>query len=179
MVSARSRPRGDGRRAAERCGARDVIRERRPDLGVARRAVGESRRAAQDTPVARATRRAAALPATARRSPMAVEPAVPDRVPSLAHAAQHAADPGDQQVLGRRAPRAAQRSANRLRRAAARHIADLHRSRGFRRSGASGRAGAPVRHRARGENGRGVRGAGTRALGAPRLDRRRHVHGDR
>ena len=69
---------------------------------------------------------------------VALGPAVPDRMPALAHAAQHAADPRDQQIFGRSAARAARRDRARLRRSAARHPADLHRPRGLRRRGGGG-----------------------------------------
>ena len=48
VVSRGRRPRGHARRPPAGRRARDVVRQRRPDLGVVRRAVGESRCAGQD-----------------------------------------------------------------------------------------------------------------------------------
>ena len=90
-------------------GARDFVRERRPDLGVARRAVGESRRAAQDP--------AGGWGARMRRCSSACGPirtsgagaCVPARVPAVAHAPQH--DPVPQpRALFARLPQVAARA---------------------------------------------------------------------
>ena len=116
-------------------------------------------------------------PATTRRccsvrgrlAAMALGPAVPDRVPAVAHAAQHDPVPESRAVLARLPEAAARRDRHRVRPARARHPAVLHRRR--RNSSTASRPPTlmrAIRLRSRREDRRRMRGdrAGARARAA-------------
>ena len=95
------RARGHRRRSPRGRGARDVVRQRRPDLRLVRGAVGESGSTREDPEVAGPGRRAAAVRLRLDPRAMAVGPAVPARMPAVAHAAQHDPVPAPRAVFAR------------------------------------------------------------------------------
>ena len=176
LVPCARRPRGDCRRAAGCRGAGDELRERRPDLGGPRRAVGEPGNAGEDRRMARPRGRAARLPAPGRLAPVDVGPAVPRRVPAVPDARQHPPDPRARAVQPHRAARAPPGHRHRVRPPRARHPDFLYRRGGVRTRRVAGRADAPVRLRTGRENRRGVPRGRARARARRGPHRRGHLH---
>ena len=177
VVSRRGRARGHGRRPAAGAGARDIVRQRRPDLGVARRAVGEPGRAAQDPAMAGARGCAAAVPPARRSASMGVRARLPARVPAMAHAAQHDRSASISRSIRATACKSLRAATGIVYDQQERGILEFYTdAREFDAGAKAAGADARARRRSRGEDGRRMRRdrAGARRL--PRAPRRRHLH---
>ncbi len=95
-------------------GTRDILRQRRADLGVVRGALGQSAGAGEDPQVAGTRGRAAALPSARRSAAMAMGTLVPAGVPPAPHAPQHGPVPQSRALLARLPAGAARRDRHRV-----------------------------------------------------------------
>ena len=103
MVVEPGRARGRGGGQAQRAGPGNVPRQWRADIGLLRRALGQSADAAEATQVAAGRQCAAAVPAAPGHAPVALVPGVPAGMPAFATGAQ-CARPGGSGRRHRRCP---------------------------------------------------------------------------
>ena len=132
LVSAGGRTRRHRARAPAWRGARDQPRQRRPGFGQPLRAMGQSRRAAQDPEIAREGRRATALSPAARAEAVAVGTGLPAGMPAASDGAEHPAARGAWAAQPADAGRAARRARPRVRPPGRRDPPLLHRRARFR-----------------------------------------------
>ena len=125
LVSACRRPRGDRAGARRRTGSGDQLCQRRADLGVVCRTLGQSGGTSQDPALARPRGCTAAVPPARRPATMALGPALPARVFAGAQPRQHAGTDPPRSLQPRHADRLTARTRSRIPPSGKRHPASL------------------------------------------------------